>query len=68
MIQMTNRELFHATLRRENGDQLLQLEQGFNIIHEKWLAEGLPADVADVNMAEIPAYQTLFDHLTWRDT
>ena len=59
----TNRELFHATLRRENGDRLLQLEQGFNITYDQWLAEGLPAHVADANMAEIPAYQTLFDHL-----
>jgi uroporphyrinogen decarboxylase len=59
---MTNRDLFHATVRRENGDRLLQLEQGFNIDHERWLAEGLPAGVGDVNMAEIPPHPTLFDH------
>ena len=47
---MTNREVFHATMRRENGDHLLQLKQGFNIPHGQWLAEGLPAGVADVNM------------------
>ena len=29
---MSNRDLFHATMRRENGNQLLQLELGFNIV------------------------------------
>jgi len=26
---LTNRDLFHATMRRENGDRLLHVIQGF---------------------------------------
>jgi len=59
---MTNRELFHATMRRENGDQLLHFELGFNISYDEWLKAGLPHYVRNVGMAEITPELNLFDH------
>ena len=50
-------------MRRENGEHLLHLAQGFVITYEEWLADGLPPYVANANMAEIPPYETLFDHM-----
>ncbi len=39
---MDNRELFHATMHRENDGHLLHMEQGFNVPYAQWLAQGLP--------------------------
>lgn len=60
---MTNRELFHATMRRENGDKLLHMEQGFNIPYEQWLADGLPKHVARVGNAQLTPGENLYDHM-----
>ena len=60
---MSNRELFHATMRRENGDRLLHMEQGFNIIYEQWLADGLPRHVAMTRHPEIITGENLQDHM-----
>ena len=49
---MTNRELFHATMRRENGEHLLHMEQGFNIQYDEWLKQGLPPGVADARLGK----------------
>ena len=59
---MTNRELFHATMRRENGDKLLHMEQGFNITREKWLAEGLPESVTTNGFPALKGGD-LFEHM-----
>lgn len=60
---MTNRELFHATMRRENGHEMLHMEQGFNIPYEQWLANGLPQDVANVGSVELTPGKSLHDHM-----
>ncbi len=61
---MTNRELFHATMRRENGGQLLHMEQGFGVRYDEWLEQGLPADIADTPLgkASIDAIPDLYDY------
>ena len=60
---MSNRELFHATMRRENGDKLLHMEQGFNITYKQWQADGLPKHVAMTRGAEITPGESLHDHM-----
>ncbi len=62
-LRMTNRDLFHATMRFENGDSLLHLEQGFMIPFEDWRRDGLPAEVADTHWPKIAETPDLFDHL-----
>ncbi|MBN2583768.1 MAG: hypothetical protein JXL80_11940 [Planctomycetes bacterium] len=43
---MTNRELFHATMARQNGPDLLHIEQGFaQEVFSLWREQGLPDDV-----------------------
>lgn len=61
---MTNRELFHATMNRENGDELLQFELNFNVPYKKWYEDGLPKYVVPTKdgNAEITEYENLFDH------
>ena len=59
---MTNRELFHATMRRENGDKLLHLEQGFNIPYKKWYKQGMPLHVQNAKWAFLTEYENLYDH------
>ncbi len=59
---MDTRELFHATMRRENGSALLHMEQGFNIPFERWQRQGLPAEVVNVGGVELTASPTLYDH------
>lgn len=59
---MTNRELFHATMRGENGDKLLYMEQGFNIPHEEWIKDGMPPHVQNVDFAQLTEYENLYDH------
>jgi len=56
-----NRELFHATMRGENGDQLLHFEQGFAVPWKKWQKQGLPAHVDPCGATLGPA-ETLYDH------
>ena len=60
---MSNRELFHATMRRETGGSLLHMEQGFNVRYEEWKAQGLPDGVANPEMFGLSAAPDLFDHL-----
>lgn len=59
---MTNRELFHATMRRENGRNLLHMEQGFNVRYDEWLRQGLPRDVANARKASLGPTPDLYDH------
>ena len=60
---MTNRELFHATMRRENGDQLLHYEQGYNApTLEKWYDQGLPREILKPELMGLPATPDLFEH------
>jgi uroporphyrinogen decarboxylase len=60
---MSNRELFHATMARENGDQLLYIEQGYwDGLYEDWLAEGLPPDIHAPSFAGIGERPSLFDY------
>jgi len=59
---MTNRELFHATMRRENGDTLLHFECGFMAPYEDWLKQGLPPRIRNVGWASITPEPNLFDH------
>ena len=60
---ITNRGLFHATMARENDDQLLYIEQGFwDGLYEDWLAEGLPTGVNPPSFAGIGERPSLFDH------
>ena len=59
---MNNRELFHATMRRENDGRLLHMEQGFNISRGEWLAEGLPAAVSTDGSPQIEGGD-LFEHM-----
>ncbi|MCX7030982.1 MAG: hypothetical protein NTU62_12805 [Spirochaetes bacterium] len=59
---MDNRELFHATMHRENGGQILHMEQGFNIPYDRWLSEGLPASVLNSDNVELTAGENLYDH------
>ncbi|MBI2941580.1 MAG: hypothetical protein HYY04_14190 [Chloroflexi bacterium] len=59
---MTNRELFHATMRRENGDRLLHVVQGFFPRVEDWRAQGLPAGIAQPPFPGISPTPDLFDH------
>ena len=61
---MTNRDLFHATMRFENGEALLHFEQGFMIPYDDWRRDGLPADVGNTHWPKIEAAPDLFDHLT----
>ncbi|MCL1888526.1 MAG: hypothetical protein FWF96_06610 [Kiritimatiellaeota bacterium] len=58
---MTNRELFHATMRGENGDQLLHFEQGFSVPWKKWIQQGMPAHVSP-NGVQITGPETLYEH------
>ena len=59
---MTNRELFHATMLRENGDKLLHFEQGFNINREEWIAEGLPDTIVTDGWPRIEGGD-LYEHM-----
>ena len=59
---MTNRELFHATMRRENGGQLLHFELGFNVPYKKWYAQGMPGHVQPLDWAQLTEYENLYDH------
>jgi uroporphyrinogen decarboxylase len=60
---MTNRDLFHATMRFENGDALLHFEQGFMIPYEDWRRDGLPDGTTNTHWPKIEATPELFDHL-----
>jgi hypothetical protein len=60
---VTNRELFHATMAGENGDQLLYIEQGFwDGLYEDWLTEGLPPTLYPPSFAGIGERPSLFDY------
>ncbi len=59
---MDNRALFHATMRHENGGEILHMEQGFNIPYEQWLAEGLPGSVSNASNVELTTGANLYDH------
>ena len=59
---MTNRELFHATMSHENGDQLLHFELGFNVPYKTWYKEGMPRSVVPCSWAELTPEENLYDH------
>jgi len=61
---MTNRELFHATMNRENGDKLLHFELSFNVPYKKWYLEGLPKHVVFTvsTHPELTEYENFYDH------
>jgi len=59
---MTNRELFHATMRNENDGQLLHFELGFNIPYKKWYRQGMPAYVQPLDWAQLTECENLYDH------
>ena len=59
----TNRELFHATMRKQNGCQLLYVEQGYTDgVYEDWLEEGLPTTVQPPAFRGLGERPSLFDH------
>ena len=61
---MSNRELFHATMRRENGDRLLHYELGYNAgTLDKWYKQGLPRDILAPELFGVRPTPDLFDHL-----
>ena len=61
---MTNRELFHATMRRENGDRLLHYELGYNARSlEAWYQEGLPRHVLVPELFGVAPTPDLFDFM-----
>lgn len=60
---MTNRQLFHATMNRENGTSLLHMEQGFNVTYEKWLDDGLPKNVKNASTPKLTEDENLYDHM-----
>jgi uroporphyrinogen decarboxylase len=59
---MTNRDLFHATMRRENGERLLHVIQGFNVVLSDWQAQGLPLEIALPPFWGLSPTPDLFDH------
>ena len=59
---MTNRELFHATMRGENGGDLYHFEQAFNVPYKTWYKQGLPEHVENVGWAQLTEYENLYDH------
>lgn len=59
---MDNRELFHATMHRENDGHLLHMEQGFNVPYAQWLAQGLPASVLDADNMVLTEAPNLYDY------
>ena len=61
---MTNRELFHATMKRENGDALLHYELGYNgKTLDKWYVDGLPQHILAPNLFGVSPTPDLFDHM-----
>jgi len=61
---MTNRELFHATMRRENGDRLLHYELGYNgRTLEKWYEAGLPRHVLAPQLFGVAPTPDLLDYM-----
>jgi hypothetical protein len=61
-VHMTNRELFDATMRNENGDKILHLEQCFNVPVNNWYREGLPRHVVPDQIPAVSEKENLFDH------
>jgi len=62
VIAMTNRELFHATMRGENGGDLLHFEQAFIVPYKKWYVQGMPSHVKNAVWAELTPDENLYDH------
>jgi hypothetical protein len=60
---MNNRELFHATMTGENGRRLLHMEQGFNIVYDQWLKDGLPPDVINCDFPVLGKNLSLYDYM-----
>lgn len=60
---MSNRELFHATMRRENGTRLLHMEQGFNVVHPDWRKQGLPKEVQTSCNVKLTTTTNLYDYM-----
>ena len=60
---MDNRELFHATMKHENGNELLHMEQGFNIDYNQWKQDGLPENVKNADFPFLSQEINLFDYM-----
>ena len=60
---MNNRELFHATMKHENGNQLLHMEQGFNIVYKQWKRDGLPENIENIDLPTLSKSLNLFDYM-----
>lgn len=60
---MSNRELFHATMRRENGTRLLHMEQGFNVVYPDWRKQGLPKEVQTSCNVKLTTTTNLYDYM-----
>lgn len=50
-------------MKRENGDLLLHMEQGFNINYGAWLKNGLPAEVSNATGPPVDENNNLFNHM-----
>lgn len=60
---MNNRELFHATMRRENGSLLLHAEMGHHKdLGKSWPTQGLPAHVSFTGPCALTDGENVFDH------
>ena len=60
---MTNRELFHATMNFENGQNLLHLEHGFwPELLADWRKDNLGDDVADPELNGVTPERDVFDY------
>lgn len=60
---MDNRELFHASMKHENGNKLLHIEQGFNIVYKQWKKDGLPENVENTDLPTLSKRMNLFDYM-----
>jgi len=49
---------------RENGKDLLHMEQGFSVRYKEWLEQGLPSNVGDARLgkASLDPTPNLYDH------
>ena len=50
-------------MKRENGDLLLHMEQGFNVNYDEWLETGLPTEVSNAYSPSIDDRVNLYDHM-----
>lgn len=63
VVNMTNRELFHATMAGENGDDLLHMELSFDVQDEKWFKEGLSDTIEPCGFPTFTKHTNYFDYI-----